>query len=172
MNNKEADQRFCCSPTAEDRFSRVKAHLKLEIGPVHLSLVCKSLAPESINADVSNRARSSSTSIFREIGPVHLSLVCKSLAPESINADVSNRARSSSTSIFRVCEQQRLGESRDSPEFVALQCDKNQNLMCLHNSIGPDKDILSVQNFNYFLTHLFKHVFWVLKRTVSLRRFF
>ena len=28
------------------------------------------------------------------------------------------------------------------------------------------------QNCDYFLTHKFKHVFWVLKRTVSLRRFF
>ena len=26
--------------------------------------------------------------------------------------------------------------------------------------------------FDYFLTYQFKHVFWVLKRTVSLRRFF
>ena len=33
--------------------------------------------------------------------------------------------------------------------------------------IGPDKDSLCI----FFLSHQFKHVFWVLKRTVSLRGF-
>ena len=39
----------------------------------------------------------------------------------------------------------------------------NQGKLC----IGPDKDSLCT-----FLTHQFKHAFWVLKRTVSLRGFF
>ena len=39
-------------------------------------------------------------------------------------------------------------------------------------NIGPDKDSLCTKNCIYFLTHQFKHVFWVFKRTVSLRRFF
>ena len=38
--------------------------------------------------------------------------------------------------------------------------------------MGPDKDRLCTYNCVYFLTHQFKHVFWVLKQTVSLRRFF
>ena len=38
--------------------------------------------------------------------------------------------------------------------------------------IDPDKEILFALKFNYCLTHWFKHVFWVLKRTVSMRRFF
>ena len=38
--------------------------------------------------------------------------------------------------------------------------------------IDPDKESLLAENCKYFLTHQFKHVFWVLKRTVSLRRFF
>ena len=39
-------------------------------------------------------------------------------------------------------------------------------------SIGPVKQKFSAWNCNYFLIHQFKHVFWVFKRTVSLRRFF
>ena len=35
--------------------------------------------------------------------------------------------------------------------------------------IGPDK---RTQNGDYFLIHQFKYMFWVLKITVSLRRFF
>ena len=38
--------------------------------------------------------------------------------------------------------------------------------------IDPDMEILLAKKCNFFLTHLFKYVFWVLKRTVSLRRFF
>ena len=38
-------------------------------------------------------------------------------------------------------------------------------------NIGPDKDSLCTKNCIYFLTHQLKPVFWVLKRTVSLRRF-
>ena len=38
--------------------------------------------------------------------------------------------------------------------------------------INPDKESLRALNCDYFLTHKFKHVFWVLKRTISLRRFF
>ena len=34
------------------------------------------------------------------------------------------------------------------------------------------KQNFSVYNCEYFLTHHFRHMFWVLKRTVSLRRFF
>ena len=45
-------------------------------------------------------------------------------------------------------------------------------ISCKETVIGPDKDSLCSKNCNYFLTHQFKHVFWVLKRTVSLRRFF
>ena len=37
---------------------------------------------------------------------------------------------------------------------------------------GPDKQKNERKKFNYFLIPLFKHLFWVLKRTVSLRRFF
>ena len=38
--------------------------------------------------------------------------------------------------------------------------------------IGLDKEFLFAWKSNYFLTHWFKLVFWVLKRTVWLRRFF
>ena len=38
--------------------------------------------------------------------------------------------------------------------------------------LGLDKQNFWTLNCNYFLTKQFKHVFWVLKRTVSLRRFF
>ena len=41
-----------------------------------------------------------------------------------------------------------------------------------HYSIGSDEDIFPVSICKYFLTHQFKHVFWELKRTVSLRRSF
>ena len=40
-----------------------------------------------------------------------------------------------------------------------------------HNIAGLDKQNFSVYNCKYFLTHRFKHMFWVLKRIVSLRRF-
>ena len=35
--------------------------------------------------------------------------------------------------------------------------------------IGSDKHKDLALNCKYFLTHQFKHIFWVLKRTVSLR---
>ena len=38
--------------------------------------------------------------------------------------------------------------------------------------IDPDKEILLAYNCNYYLTHQFKHVFCMFKRTVSPRRFF
>ena len=38
--------------------------------------------------------------------------------------------------------------------------------------MGLGKQKFSALNFKYFLTHYFYHVFWVFKRTVSLRRFF
>ena len=38
--------------------------------------------------------------------------------------------------------------------------------------IGPVNQIKFSVKCDYFLIHQFKHVFWVLKRTVSLRRFF
>ena len=38
--------------------------------------------------------------------------------------------------------------------------------------IGPIKQKYIRLNCDYFLVHQFKHVFWVLKRTVSSRRFF
>ena len=38
--------------------------------------------------------------------------------------------------------------------------------------IGPDMEKNFVENFNYFLIYKFKHMFWVLKRTVSMRWFF
>ena len=34
--------------------------------------------------------------------------------------------------------------------------------------IGPEKETLGEYNCNDILTHQFKHVFWVLKRTVSM----
>ena len=40
------------------------------------------------------------------------------------------------------------------------------------DAMGPDKDSLCTFNCIYFLTHQFKHVFWVLKGTISLRQFF
>ena len=38
-------------------------------------------------------------------------------------------------------------------------------------TIGVDKQNLCALNCKCFLTHYFNHIFWVLKRTVSLRRF-
>ena len=40
------------------------------------------------------------------------------------------------------------------------------------SSIGPDKDRMSILKCVYFPTLQFKHVCWMLKRTVSLRRLF
>ena len=42
----------------------------------------------------------------------------------------------------------------------------------IHNVLGPVKQKISARNCDYFLKYQFKHVFWVLKRAVSLRRFF
>ena len=42
----------------------------------------------------------------------------------------------------------------------------------LVHSIGPVKQNFLVLNGDYCLIHQIKHVFWVLKRTVSMRRFF
>ena len=39
-------------------------------------------------------------------------------------------------------------------------------------SNGLDKPKFWLQNCEYLLTHQIKHLFWVLKRTVSLRQFF
>ena len=36
-------------------------------------------------------------------------------------------------------------------------------------NIGPDKENILVQNCNSFLTHQFKHLFWVLNRIISLK---
>ena len=38
--------------------------------------------------------------------------------------------------------------------------------------IGPVKQNNLAYNCDYFLIHQLKHVFWVLKRTISSRRFF
>ena len=38
--------------------------------------------------------------------------------------------------------------------------------------LGPDRQAFSAYNCEYFLSRQFEHIFWVLKRTVSLRRFF
>ena len=38
--------------------------------------------------------------------------------------------------------------------------------------IGPERETLGEYNCNDILTFQFKHVFWVLKRTGSTRRFF
>ena len=38
--------------------------------------------------------------------------------------------------------------------------------------LGSDKKIFWTWDCNYFLIHQLNHVFWVLKRTVSMRRFF
>ena len=46
----------------------------------------------------------------------------------------------------------------------------NFKLLWLH--IMPVKQKKIAQNCDYVFIHQFKHVFWVLKRTVSLRRFF
>ena len=60
--------------------------------------------------------------------------------------------------------------------FMKLHCPSQSDQSSLYNMsqniIGPDKDSLCPLNCINFLTHQFKHVFWVLKRTVSLRRFF
>ena len=37
---------------------------------------------------------------------------------------------------------------------------------------GPNKQIIEALNFDYFLIHWLKHVFWVLERIISLRRLF
>ena len=38
-------------------------------------------------------------------------------------------------------------------------------------TMGPDKEVLSVKLY-FFHSHQFKHMFWVRKRTVSMRQFF
>ena len=46
---------------------------------------------------------------------------------------------------------------------------------CLYDDeygMGPVKQNCLAQYCDYFLIHWFNHVFWVLKRTVSLRRLF
>ena len=58
--------------------------------------------------------------------------------------------------------------------YLSLISKDQKHEICLStvSSIGPDKDTLCTLNCIYFLTHQFEHVFCVLKRTVSLRRFF
>ena len=68
-------------------------------------------------------------------------------------------------------------EIRINPEnltHVILTCSNPYHAGYFHVlcSIDPDKEILLAKNRNFFLTHQFKHVIWVLKRTVSLRRLF
>ena len=58
-------------------------------------------------------------------------------------------------------EPEKTGDITETP--VPMDVEKRNILL--------DKDFLS-QNCNYFLTYQFKHVFLVLKKTVSLRRFF
>ena len=50
---------------------------------------------------------------------------------------------------------------------IATPCLIRRNL-----NIGPDKDSLCTSNCIYYLTRQFKHVSWVLKRIVLLKRFF
>ena len=57
-----------------------------------------------------------------------------------------------------------------SPDFTMLVVSANTG-MGEYNK-GPDKECLCTQNWIYFLTNQIKHVFRVLKRTVSLRQFF
>ena len=47
-----------------------------------------------------------------------------------------------------------------------------ENIDLSKSTTGLDKKNVSALNCRYFLTHQFKHMFWVLKRTVSLRRSF
>ena len=55
---------------------------------------------------------------------------------------------------------------------VTLEGDANDYVGKVIYSMGLDKQNFSAQNCKYFLTHKFKHMFWVLKRTVSVRWFF
>ena len=48
----------------------------------------------------------------------------------------------------------------------------SQQLPFTIDVLGPVKQKFSAYNCYYCLIHPFKHVFWVLKRTASLRRFF
>ena len=46
------------------------------------------------------------------------------------------------------------------------------HLLFTNHSIGPVKQKITAKSCDYFFIHQFKHMFWVFKRTVSLRRFF
>ena len=59
---------------------------------------------------------------------------------------------------------------RTSTEILVLIADDKSQFKPAW--VDPDKEILLALICNYFLTYQLKHVFWVLKRTVSLRRFF
>ena len=54
--------------------------------------------------------------------------------------------------------------------FLALHpFQSRENLRFMTTPIGPVKQTKNAYNCDYFLTHKFKHMFGVLKRTVSLR---
>ena len=65
---------------------------------------------------------------------------------------------------------------RNNVKFLAITTDCLQILAYGNQEskvpTGLDKQKFSAKNCKYFLTHQFKHLFWVLKGTVSLRRFF
>ena len=59
------------------------------------------------------------------------------------------------------------------PSYQCLQFSKEDLEFCISylHCIVPDKDSFCTLSCIYFLTHQFKHVFWVLKRSVSLTFF-
>ena len=56
--------------------------------------------------------------------------------------------------------------------LVDNDIDVNHTCALIVSIIGLDRYNFSAYICKYFLIHQFQHMFWVLKRTVSLRRFF
>ena len=63
------------------------------------------------------------------------------------------------------CEQQRQTPTRDEAQMSLSTFSKT-------SPTGLDKHNVKHKKCEYVLTHKFKHMLWVLKRTVSLKRFF
>ena len=55
--------------------------------------------------------------------------------------------------------------------YTGATCKMMANFDAKQVNIGPINQTFSLYFFHYFLTHQFKHVFRVLKRIISLRRF-
>ena len=66
-----------------------------------------------------------------------------------------------------------VGDKIGNPKLqTRYTCIYGLFLLFWYNKTGLEKQFFPAYNCKYFLTHLFKYISWLLKRTVSLRWFF